>query len=280
MGLKSFRPTTPSRRGMTAVTTEELTKKKPEKSLTSFHHRSGGRNNDGRMTLRYRGGGHKRLYRIIDFRRDKVGISARVEAIEYDPNRSARIALLKYQDGEKRYILAPVGLSLNDEIKSGPQAEIRPGNALSLSSMPLGTIIHNIELKPGKGGQLIRSAGGSAQVMGRDGDYVQIRLKSGEMRRILATCMATVGQVGNVDHENVNVGKAGRNRWKGRRPNVRGVVMNPVDHPHGGGEGKSGQGNPHPVSPWGLPTKGFKTRLNKKTDKYIIARRKPGVRNA
>ena len=280
MGLKSFRPTTPSRRGMTAVTTEELKKKKPEKSLTSFHHRSGGRNNDGRMTLRYRGGGHKRLYRIIDFRRDKVGISARVEAIEYDPNRSARIALLKYQDGEKRYILAPVGLSLNDEIKSGPQAEIRPGNALSLSSMPLGTIIHNIELKPGKGGQLIRSAGGSAQVMGRDGDYVQIRLKSGEMRRILATCMATVGQVGNVDHENVNVGKAGRNRWKGRRPNVRGVVMNPVDHPHGGGEGKSGQGNPHPVSPWGLPTKGFKTRLYKKTDKYIIARRKPGVRNA
>ena len=280
MGLKAFRPTTPSRRGMTAVTTEELTKKKPEKSLTSFHHRSGGRNNDGRMTLRYRGGGHKRLYRKIDFRRDKVGILARVEAIEYDPNRSARIALLKYQDGEKRYILAPVGLSLNDEIKSGPEAEIRPGNALSLSSMPLGTIIHNIELKPGKGGQLIRSAGGSAQVMGRDGDYVQIRLKSGEMRRILSTCMATVGQVGNVDHENVNVGKAGRNRWKGRRPNVRGVVMNPVDHPHGGGEGKSGQGNPHPVSPWGTPTKGFKTRLNKKTDKFIIARRKPGVRNA
>ncbi len=280
MGLKSYRPTTPSRRGMTAVTTEELTKKKPEKSLTSFHHRSGGRNNDGRMTLRYRGGGHKRLYRTIDFRRDKVGISARVEAIEYDPNRSARIALLKYRDGEKRYILAPVGLSLNDEIQSGPQAEIRPGNALSLASMPLGTIIHNIELKPGKGGQLIRSAGGSAQVMGRDGDYVQIRLKSGEMRRILGACMATVGQVGNVDHENVNVGKAGRNRWKGRRPNVRGVVMNPVDHPHGGGEGKSGQGNPHPVSPWGLPTKGYKTRLNKKTDKYIIARRKPGVRNA
>ena len=280
MGLKSYRPTTPSRRGMTAVTTEELTKKKPEKSLTSFHHRSGGRNNDGRMTLRYRGGGHKRLYRTIDFRRDKVGVSARVEAIEYDPNRSARIALLKYRDGEKRYILAPVGLSLNDEIQSGPQAEIRPGNALSLASMPLGTIIHNIELKPGKGGQLIRSAGGSAQVMGRDGDYVQIRLKSGEMRRILGACMATVGQVGNVDHENVNVGKAGRNRWKGRRPNVRGVVMNPVDHPHGGGEGKSGQGNPHPVSPWGLPTKGYKTRLNKKTDKYIIARRKPGVRNA
>jgi len=232
------------------------------------------------MTLRFRGGGHKRLYRTIDFRRDKVGISARVEAIEYDPNRSARIALLKYRDGEKRYILAPVGLSLNDEIQSGPQAEIRSGNALPLASMPLGTIIHNIELKLGKGGQLIRSAGGFAQVMGRDGDYVQIRLKSGEMRRILGTCMSTVGQVGNVDHENVTVGKAGRSRWKGKRPHVRGVAMNPVDHPHGGGEGKSGQGNPHPVSPWGLPTKGYKTRQNKKTDKFIIARRKSGVRNA
>lgn len=280
MGLKSFRPTSPGRRGMTAVTTEELSKKKPEKSLTAFHNRSGGRNNDGRMTIRFRGGGHKRLYRTIDFRRDKVGIPARVEAIEYDPNRSSRIALLKYRDGEKRYILAPVGLSVNDEVQSGPEAEIRPGNALALASMPLGTTVHNIELKPGKGGQLIRSAGGSAQVMGRDGDYVQVRLKSGEMRRILGACMATVGQVGNLDHENVSVGKAGRSRWKGKRPHVRGVVMNPVDHPHGGGEGKSGQGNPHPVSPWGLPTKGYKTRQNKKTDKYIIARRKSGVRNA
>ena len=280
MGVKSYRPTTPGRRGMTAVTTEELTKKKPEKSLTSFHIRSGGRNNDGRMTIRFRGAGHKRLYRKIDFHRDKVGIAARVEAIEYDPNRSARIALLKYKDGEKRYILAPVGLKVNDEVQSGPQAEIRPGNALPLANMPLGTTVHNIELKLGKGGQLIRSAGGSAQVMGRDGDYIQVRLKSGEMRRILGTCMATVGQVGNVDHENITVGKAGRNRWKGRRPHVRGVVMNPVDHPHGGGEGKSGQGNPHPVSPWGLPTKGYKTRQNKKTDKFIIARRKSGVRNA
>jgi len=280
MGLKSFRPTSPGRRGMTAVTTEELSKKKPEKSLTAFHNRSGGRNNDGRMTIRFRGGGHKRLYRTIDFRRDKVGIPARVEAIEYDPNRSSRIALLKYRDGEKRYILAPVGLGVNDEVQSGPEAEIRPGNALALASMPLGTTVHNIELKPGKGGQLIRSAGGSAQVMGRDGDYVQVRLKSGEMRRILGACMATVGQVGNLDHENVSVGKAGRSRWKGKRPHVRGVVMNPVDHPHGGGEGKSGQGNPHPVSPWGLPTKGYKTRQNKKTDKYIIARRKSGVRNA
>jgi large subunit ribosomal protein L2 len=265
---------------MTAVTTEELTKKKPEKSLTSFHNRSGGRNNDGRMTVRFRGGGHKRLYRTIDFHREKFGISARVEAIEYDPNRTARIALLKYCDGEKRYILAPVGLKINDEVQSGPQAEIRPGNALPLTNMPLGTIVHNIELKLGKGAQLIRSAGGSAQVMGRDGEYVQIRLKSGEMRRILGVCMATVGQVGNVDHENVTVGKAGRTRWKGKRPHVRGVVMNPVDHPHGGGEGKSGQGNPHPVSPWGQPTKGYKTRQNKKTDKFIIARRKSGVRNA
>ena len=265
---------------MTAVTVEELSKKKPEKSLTAFHPRTGGRNNDGRMTVRFRGGGHKRLYRTIDFRRDKVGIAAKVEAIEYDPNRSARIALLKYKDGERRYILAPVGLRVGDEVQSGPDSEIRPGNALPLSSMPLGTTIHNIELRSGKGGQLIRSAGGFAQVMGRDGSYVQVRLKSGEMRRILGVCIATVGQVGNLDHENVSVGKAGRSRWKGKRPHVRGVVMNPVDHPHGGGEGKSGQGNPHPVSPWGLPTKGYKTRQNKKTDKFIIARRKSGVRNA
>ncbi|HNO32490.1 MAG TPA: 50S ribosomal protein L2, partial [Anaerolineales bacterium] len=233
-----------------------------------------GRNNDGRQTIRFRGGGHKRLYRQIDFRRDKAGIPAKVAAIEYDPNRSSRIALLHYVDGEKRYILSPVGLSIGDTIQSGDGAEVRPGNALPLASMPLGTTIHNIELKPGKGGQLIRSAGGSAQVMGRDGGYVQIRLKSGEMRKILSTCMATVGQVGNVDHENIIVGKAGRSRWKGKRPHVRGVVMNPVDHPHGGGEGKSGQGNPHPVSPWGTPTKGYKTRKNKATDKFIIARRK------
>jgi large subunit ribosomal protein L2 len=264
---------------MTAVTTEELTKKKPEKSLTSFHLRTGGRNTDGRTTVRFRGGGHKRLYRKIDFKRDKVGVPAKVVSIEYDPNRSARIALLAYVDGEKRYILAPVGLTVGLTVQSGVNSEVRPGNALPLSSMPLGTTIHNIELKVGKGGQLIRSAGGSAQVMGRDGDYVQIRLKSGEMRKVLSACMATVGQVGNVDHENVSVGKAGRTRWKGKRPHVRGVVMNPVDHPHGGGEGKSGQGNPHPVSPWGQPTKGYKTRQNKKTDQFIIARRKSGVRN-
>ncbi|MBA2487291.1 MAG: 50S ribosomal protein L2 [Nitrospira sp.] len=274
MAIKVYKPTSPGRRGMTAIQGEQLTKKKPEKALTGFHLRTGGRNNDGRQTIRFRGGGHKRLYRQIDFCRDKVGIPAKVAAIEYDPNRSARIALLHYGDGEKRYILAPVGLAVNDVVQAGAGAEVRPGNALPLVNIPLGTTIHNIELKPGKGGQLIRSAGGSAQVMGRDGGYVQIRLKSGEMRKVLSTCMATVGQVGNVDHENVVVGKAGRTRWKGKRPHVRGVVMNPVDHPHGGGEGKSGQGNPHPVSPWGTPAKGYKTRKNKATDKFIISRRK------
>ncbi len=274
MGLKQYRPTSPGRRAMTVLSGEDLTRKKPEKALTESHPRSGGRNRDGRMTVRARGSGHKRLYRRVDFRRDKVGIPAKVTAIEYDPNRSARIALLQYPDGEKRYILAPLGLAVKDTVQSGPNVEVRPGNALSLANMPLGTMIHNIELKPGGGGQLIRSAGSFAQVMGRDGAYVQIRLKSGEMRRILGTCMATVGQVGNLDHGNISIGKAGRSRWKGWRPNVRGVAMNPVDHPHGGGEGKSGQGNPHPVSPWGLPTKGYKTRQNKATDKFIIARRK------
>ena len=278
MGLKIYRPTSPGRRGMSAVTTEELSRKRPEKGLTEFHLRTGGRNNDGRTTVRFRGGGHKRLYRRIDFKRDKVGVPARVAAIEYDPNRSARIALLHYADGEKRYILAPVGLAVKDTVQSGPTAEVKPGNALPLDNMPLGTTIHNIELKPGKGGQLIRSAGGFAQVMGREGLYVQVRLKSGEMRRVLGACQATVGQVGNLDHENETVGKAGRSRWRGRMPHVRGVVMNPGDHPHGGGEGKSGQGNPHPVSPWGLPTKGYKTRNNKATDKFIIAHRKKGVR--
>jgi large subunit ribosomal protein L2 len=259
---------------MTILANENLTKKRPEKSLTKFHLRTGGTNFQGRQTVRFRGGGHKKLYRQVDFRRNKVNVPAKVAAIEYDPNRSARLALLHYRDGEKRYILAPEGLSIGDVVMSGPEAEVKPGNALALASMPLGTTIHNIELKPGKGGQLIRSAGGFAQVMGRDELYVQIRLKSGEMRKILGTCMATVGQVGNLDHENISVGKAGRNRWRGQRPHVRGVVMNPVDHPHGGGEGKSGQGNPHPVSPWGLPTKGYKTRQNKRTDKFIITRRK------
>lgn len=274
MGLKNYKSTSAGRRGMSAVTGEGLTKKRPEKSLTTFNHRTGGRNALGRATVRFIGSGHKRLYRQIDFRRNKFGIPAKVVAVEYDPNRSARIALLHYRDGEKRYILAPDGLVIGQSVQSGPDSEIRIGNALPLSNMPLGTTIHNIELKPGKGGQLIRSAGGFAQVMGRDGAYVQLRLKSGEMRKVLGTCMATVGQVGNLDHENISVGKAGRNRWLGRRPHVRGVVMNPVDHPHGGGEGKSGQGNPHPVSPWGQPTKGYKTRQNKRTQKFIIARRK------
>lgn len=275
MGLREYNPTSPGRRGMSVLTGEELTKKRPEKSLTKFHSPSGGRNNFGRVTARFRGGGHKRLYRQIDFKRNKNGIPARVASIEYDPNRSARIALLHYADGEKRYILAPDGLVIGDTIQSGPEADVKIGNALPLASMPLGAIIHNIELRPGKGGQLVRSAGASAQVMGREGAYVQIRLVSGEMRRVLGSCMATVGQVGNLDHGNISVGKAGRSRWLGRRPHVRGVVMNPVDHPHGGGEGKSGQGNPHPVSPWGVPTKGYKTRKRKKpSSQFIISRRK------
>ena len=235
MGIREYNPTSPGRRGMSVISGEELTKKRPEKGLTTYQSRSGGRNNFGRVTARFRGGGHKRLYRKIDFRRNKAGVPAKVKSIEYDPNRSARIALLHYADGEKRYILSPVGLSVGDTVQSGPEVDVRVGNALPLASMPLGAIIHNIELRPGKGGQLIRSAGSSAQVMGREGIYVQIRLVSGEMRRILGTCMATVGQVGNVDHGNISVGKAGRTRWKGRRPHVRGVVMNPVDHPHGGG---------------------------------------------
>lgn len=273
--MREYNPTSPGRRGMSVLTGEELNKQRPEKSLTKNLSRSGGRNNHGRVTVRFRGGGHKRLYRQIDFRRNKHGVPAKVASIEYDPNRSARIALLHYADGEKRYILAPNGLAVGDMLHSGPDADVKVGNALPLASMPLGAVIHNIELRPGKGGQLVRSAGASAQVMGREGAYVQIRLVSGEMRRVLGSCMATVGQVGNVDHGNISVGKAGRSRWLGRRPHVRGVVMNPVDHPHGGGEGKAGQGNPHPVSPWGLPTKGYKTRKRKNaSSKFIISRRK------
>jgi len=274
MGVKKFNPTSPSRRQMTVLTNEELTRRASEERLLEYLKSSGGRNNQGRISVRFRGGGHKRMYRRVDFKRDKAGILARVATIEYDPNRSARLALLHYKDGEKRYILAPLGLQVGDTLQSGKDAEIRLGNALPLANMPTGTLVHNIELRPGKGGQLIRSAGSSAQVMGRDGDYVQIRLKSGEMRRILGACQATVGQVGNPDHENVTIGKAGRQRWLGRRPHVRGVVMNPVDHPHGGGEGKSGAGNPHPVSPWGQKAKGYKTRRTKRTGKFIIARRK------
>ncbi len=274
MPSKLYRPTSPGRRGMTVLKDKTLSKEPPEKHLTAALPRSGGRNNFGRITTRFRGGGHKRLYRIIDFKRNKVGVPGKVVRVEYDPNRSARIALIAYVDGEKRYILAPVGLSVGDSIQAGHGSDIRPGNALPLSSMPLGTTIHNIELRPGKGAQIARSAGAACQVMGREGQYVQVRLVSGEMRRILGTCLATVGQIGNLDHENVTVGKAGRSRWKGKRPHVRGVVMNPVDHPHGGGEGKSGQGNPHPVSPWGVPTKGFKTRKKKLSSKFIISRRK------
>ena len=275
MAMQEYNPTSPGRRGMSALSNKDLTKDRPEKSLTKSQSRSGGRNNLGRVTIRFRGGGHKRLYRYVDFKRDKSGVPAKVASIEYDPNRSARIALLHYADGEKRYILAPDGLAVGDRVQSGPEADVRVGNALPLKSMPLGAVIHNIELKPGKGGQLVRSAGSSAQVMGREGAYVQVRLVSGEMRRILGVCMATVGQVGNPDHANVSIGKAGRSRWLGRRPHVRGVVMNPVDHPHGGGEGKAGQGNPHPVSPWGLPTKGYKTRKKKKlSSRFIISRKK------
>lgn len=274
MPIKPYRPTSPGRRGMTLLKDDVVSKDRPEKSLTVSLVHSGGRNDRGRVTSRFRGGGHKRLYRVIDFKRNKIGVPGKVVRIEYDPNRSARIALIACVDGEKRYILSPVGLSVGDVVQDGLGSDIRPGNALPLSSIPLGTTIHNVELKQGKGGQLARSAGAAAQVMGREGSYVQVRLASGEMRRILGTCMATVGQVGNLDHEKVAVGKAGRSRWMGRRPHVRGVVMNPVDHPHGGGEGKSGQGNPHPVSPWGVPAKGFKTRKKKKaSSRFIISRR-------
>lgn len=274
MPIKPYRPTSPGRRGMTLLKDDVVSKERPEKILTVSLVHSGGRNHRGRVTSRFRGGGHKRLYRVIDFKRNKIGVPGKVVRIEYDPNRSARIALIACADGEKRYILSPVGLSVGDVVQDGLGSDVRPGNALPLSSIPLGTTIHNVELKPGKGGQLARSAGAAAQVMGREGAYVQVRLTSGEMRRILGTCMATVGQVGNLDHEKVAVGKAGRSRWMGKRPHVRGVVMNPVDHPHGGGEGKSGQGNPHPVSPWGVPAKGFKTRKKKKaSSRFIISRR-------
>jgi large subunit ribosomal protein L2 len=273
MALKSFKPTSPGVRFMTRLDFAEVTKKRPEKPLTRGISKSGGRNNEGHQTLRFRGGGHKRLYRSIDFRRDKRGIQARVASIEYDPNRSARIALLVYADGEKRYILAPDGLTVGATLVAAEKAEIIPGNALPLKSIPLGALVHNVELKPGHGGQLVRSAGSGAQLMAKEGKYVTLRLPSGEMRMVLAACWATVGQVGNVDHSNVSVGKAGRTRWAGRRPHVRGTAMNPVDHPHGGGEGKT-KGGRHPVSPWGQPTKGYKTRRNKRTTRFIVKRRK------
>ncbi len=259
---------------MTGHAFEEITTATPEKRLTVAKNSTGGRNARGKITLRHRGGGHPRRYRIVDFKRDKAGIPARVVAIEYDPNRSARIARLHYRDGEKRYILAPEGLRVNDTVMSGPDSEIKAGNALPLRAIPVGTLVHNVELTLGKGGQLARSAGATVQLMAKEGDYATLRLSSGEVRLVHVTCMATIGQVGNLDHANITIGKAGRSRWLGRRPKVRGLAMNPVDHPHGGGEGKSGQGNPHPVSPWGQLAKGFKTRRRKLTDRFILKRRR------
>jgi large subunit ribosomal protein L2 len=275
MAIKKYKPTSNGRRGMTSSDFAEITTSTPEKSLLAPLTRKGGRNNQGKLTVRHQGGGHKRQYRLIDFKRNKDGIPGRVATIEYDPNRSANIALINYVDGEKRYILAPKNLVVGLEIMSGPEADIKVGNALPLANIPVGTVVHNIELKPGKGGQLVRSAGTSAQVLGKEGKYVLVRLNSGEVRMILAECRATIGQVGNEQHELINIGKAGRNRWKGKRPTVRGSVMNPNDHPHGGGEGRSPIGRKSPMSPWGKPTLGYKTRKKKnKSDKFIVRRRK------
>ena len=273
MAIKTYKPTSSGRRHATGYSFEEITRKKPEKTLTVPMKRTGGRNNQGKMTVRHRGGGAKRLFRIIDFKRDKFGIPAKVVSIEYDPNRSARIALLQYADGEKRYIIWPVSLKVGDAVMSGPEAEIKPGNALPLKNIPYGTVIHNLEMHKGKGAQLVRGAGGSAQLLGRDEEYATVRLPSGEVRRILAECMATIGQVGNVEHSQIKLGRAGRSRLMGRRPKVRGSVMNPRDHPHGGGEGKAPIGMPGPKSPWGKPTLGYRTRRRKDTNKYIVRRR-------
>jgi large subunit ribosomal protein L2 len=271
MPVKSYNPTSPGRRWQTVSTFEEVTRSRPEKSLVVRVPEQGGRNNRGKITVRYRSGWHKKKYRIIDFQREKFGVPAKVAHIEYDPNRTARIALLHYADGEKRYIILPLGLNVGDTVVSGPEADIKTGNALPMASIPVGTVIHNVELKKGAGGQLARSAGASVQLLAREGEYATLRLNSGEIRKVRSECMATIGQVGNLDHENVSIGKAGRARWMGRRPRVRGVVMNPVDHPLGGGEGKSSGGRPG-CSPWGLPD-GKRTRKNKKTSKYIISRR-------
>jgi len=274
MPIKQFKPTSPGRRGSSGFTFEEITKKRPERRLTQPLKRSGGRNAQGKLTVRHRGGGAKRLYRIIDFKRNKTDARGQVTAIEYDPNRSARIALVQYEDGEKRYILCPLGLKIGDSVTAGQAAEIRPGNALPLRGIPTGTLIHNIELQLGRGGQIVRSAGAGAQLMAKEGDYSLVRLPSGEMRRVLSACMATIGQVGNVEHNNIKLGKAGRARHRGLRPEVRGSAMNPRDHPHGGGEGKAPIGLPGPKSPWGKPTLGYRTRNNKATDKYIVRRRR------
>jgi large subunit ribosomal protein L2 len=273
MAVKRFRPTTPTLRYKTVSSFEEITKKTPEKSLLTPIKKKGGRNNQGRVTIRHRGGGHKRMYRIIDFRRDKRGIPAKVASIEYDPNRSARIALLHYADGEKRYILAPDKLTVGDSVMAGETAEVKPGNSLPLKKIPLGMTIHNIELRRGAGGKLVRSAGGAAQLMAREGKYAHVRLPSGEVRLVDAECFATLGQVGNIEHEGIKLGKAGRKRWLGRRPRTRGVAMNPVDHPMGGGEAKSSGGR-HPCSPWGKPAKGGVTRRKKPSDKLIVTSRK------
>ncbi len=272
MPMKSFRPFTPSRRYMTVVTREDITKQTPEKSLVEPKKRTGGRNSTGRVTSRFIGGGHKQAYRVIDFKRDKTGVPATVASIEYDPNRSARIALLNYRDGEKRYIIAPDGLQVGATLSSGPEADILVGNALPLQNIPAGTIVHNIELKPGRGAQMARSAGAQAQLVSREGGVALLKLPSGEVRRIATECMATIGSVGNAEHENESLGKAGRSRWLGRMPHNRGVSMNPVDHPHGGGEGKTSGGR-HPVTPWGQPTRGYKTRNNKRTDRFIVSRK-------
>ncbi|MCH9650280.1 MAG: 50S ribosomal protein L2 [Deltaproteobacteria bacterium] len=272
MGIRQYKPTNPASRFQTVSTFEEITTSTPHKALTEGKTRCGGRNNHGRTTVRFRGGGHKRRYRVIDFRREKHGVPAKVVTIEYDPNRSARIALLSYADGDKRYILWPNGLEVGATVASGEDVEVNVGNSLPLKKIPLGTVIHNIELKIGKGGQMVRSAGAGAQLMAKEGAYAQVRLPSGEVRRVHVNCYATVGQVGNVDHENASLGKAGRKRWAGRRPHNRGVTMNPVDHPMGGGEGRSSGGR-HPCTPWGKPTKGYKTRNNKRTDGMIVRRR-------
>jgi large subunit ribosomal protein L2 len=273
MATKVYKPTSPGRRGMTGLTFEEITRSKPERSLLAPLKRKAGRNFRGKITVRHRGGGHKRRYRKIDFKRDKFGIPGRVASIEYDPNRTGRIALIVYADGEKRYILAPLELQVGDTVMSGTNAEVRPGNALPLENIPLGTMIHNIELQIGRGGQLVRAAGTSAQLMAKEGDYAQVRLPSGEVRMVSLQCLATVGQVGNVEWANIKFGKAGRSRWLGRRPAVRGSAMTPRDHPHGGGEGKAPIGLPGPKSPWGKPTLGYKTRRRKDTGKYIVRRR-------
>ena len=272
MPIKSYRPTTPTRRFQTSVSRADITKEHPEKSLLESKKGTGGSNSTGRVTSRFIGGGHKQAYRVVDFKRDKTGVPAVVASIEYDPNRSARLALLHYKDGEKRYIVQPDGLKVGMTVSSGPAADILVGNALPLKNMPAGTVVHNIELKPGKGAQMARSAGTQAQLVNKEGEIALLKLPSGEIRRVPLDCMATVGQVGNVDHENVSLGKAGRKRWLGKMPHNRGVSMNPVDHPHGGGEGKTSGGR-HPVTPWGQPTRGFKTRNNKRTNKWIVTRK-------